>query len=122
MLYLVKIPKIQNYYYICIMRYTIKDKDLLELLTTGKNGKFKSVAKNPAFMTGLRRVFATFDSAPDVAFLHKVSFLHYERLTGNMSGLSSCRIINSSPLRLIIEEYEGEVFISILRMEDYHNG
>ena len=72
-------------------------------------------------MDGLRRVFATFDSASNVEELINVwSFLHYERLKGNMSGYSSCRIVNYSPMRLIIKEREDKLFITILRMEDYH--
>lgn len=103
------------------MLYEIEDKDLLILLETGNKGKYKSFARDRRFMEGLRRVFATFETALDVdELLNKWSFLHYERLTGDRSGFSSCRITNSSPMRLIIRERDDKLFITIIKLEDYH--
>ena len=50
------------------------------------------------------------------------SFLKYEKLKHSYSGLSSVRIINSRVERLIFEETEDGLKITIIEIDDTHYG
>lgn len=60
---------------------------------------------------------------PNTAFLRdNYSFLHYERLTDNMSGRSSVRIMNGRVERLIFTESEEGIEIEILELNTTRYG
>jgi len=84
------------------MQVNISDKDLEELINTGQNNKYKRYSKNPE---GLRLY----------------SFLHYEKLANNVN-LSSVRIVNGRVERLLFEETNDGIEITIIELNTQHYG
>lgn len=107
------------------MKVNFSDSDLEEFCTTGKSKKsaYKKYVRDGAFMRALARALSAFVYAPNTAFLRdNYSFLHYERLTDNMSGRSSVRIMNGRVERLIFTESEEGIEIEILELNTTHYG
>lgn len=65
------------------------DDDLFELYSTGKNRKYREIARNPELKGGFARAVRTMMSVDTVDQLSAFSFLHYEHLKHQLAGLSS---------------------------------
>ncbi len=98
------------------------DGDLQELITTGQNGKYRALARNKRFMAGLARVLETIHNAESVRSLPAYSFLHYEKLRNTAEPLSSVRVVNGMPERLIFREAENMIEITIIELNTTHYG
>ena len=96
------------------MEISFDDKDLEELIFTGKNRKYKKLSKDKVFMKAL------VDAVSCVKDLQPYSFLHYEVL--KHIGLSSVRIMNGRVERLLFAEYENGIRITIIELNETHYG
>ena len=116
------------FYYLCIkllrimISIIIQDIDLEELAMTGHNHKYKAFARNKRFMEGLSRVLFTIHNAESTASLGKYSFLHYEKLRNLTEPLSSVRVVNGMPERLLFREAENAIEITIIELNTDHYG
>ena len=104
------------------MIVTIEDEDLKELYQTGKNkkGKYKKISRDGQFverLTHLLDLMSVTKLPSDLPGRYE-----YEKLKYDYSGLSSVRIIHNRVERLIFEEFEGGIRISIIQLEDSHYG
>lgn len=54
--------------------------------------------------------------------LKRFSFLHYEQLRYEWSGLSSVRLSNRYVHRLIFREFEEGIKIELIKIDDTHYG
>ena len=104
------------------MKIEYDDGDLKELIETGKNKKYKKIARVKALMEGLAKVYRILDQAPNVSLLSQFSFLKYEKLKYEYSGYSSVRIANGYVERVIFTEHEGGITIKLLKLDDSHYG
>ena len=100
----------------------IQDADLEELATTGRNHKYKVYARNKRFMDGLSRVLFTIRNAESTASLGNYSFLHYEKLRNLSEPLSSVRVVNGMPERLLFREDGNAIEITIIELSTDHYG
>lgn len=57
------------------MKIEYDDEDLKELIETGKNKKYKKIARVKVLMDGLAKVYRILDQAPNVSLLNQFSFL-----------------------------------------------
>lgn len=103
------------------MKVNISDKDLDELIRTGKNNKYKKYSKDRKFMEGLARVYKVMLNVADTNGLKPYSFLHYEKLANNLN-LSSVRVLNGRIERLLFRELEDGIEITILELNNDHYG
>ena len=103
------------------MKVSISDKDLNELIRTGKNTKYKKYSKDKKFMKGLAIVYNVLTTVPNTQGLRPYSFLHYEKLKHN-NNLSSVRIVNNRVERLLFRELEDGIEIIIIELNNDHYG
>lgn len=104
------------------MNIEFEDKDLKELIETGRNKKYKKLSKAKVLMEGLMKVYRILDQAPTTSLLCQFSFLKYEKLKYEYSGYSSVRIANGYVERLIFTEHEGGITIKLIKLDDTHYG
>lgn len=102
------------------MNIIFEDKDLKELITTGKNRRYKKFTKDYRFMDSLYRVYNTMSATTAAPELAQYSFLHYEQLKGN--GKSSVRVMNGRVERIIFREIDNGIEITILELDESHYG
>jgi plasmid maintenance system killer protein len=100
----------------------IAEGDLKELLTTGQNRKYRSIANNKILFNGLKRAVKYMMAAESVEDLKLASFLHYEKLKYSYSGYSSVRLSNSYVHRLIFEEKEDRITLKLIEIDETHYG
>jgi hypothetical protein len=103
------------------MKVNISDKDLDELIRTGKNNKYKKYSKDGKFMKGLAKVYTVLLTTSDTKTLESYSFLHYEKLK-YYDNLSSVRIVNGRVERLLFRELEDGIEITIIELNNDHYG
>ena len=103
------------------MKVNISDKDLDELIRTGKNNKYKRYSRDRRFMEGLARVYKVMLNVADTDGLKPYSFLHYEKLANNVN-LSSVRVLNGRVERLLFRELDDGVEIIIIELNNDHYG
>jgi len=103
------------------MKVNISDKDLDELIRTGRNNKYKKYSKDRKFMEGLARVYKVMLNVADTNGLKPYSFLHYEKLANNLN-LSSVRVLNGRVERLLFRELEDGIEITIIELNNDHYG
>ena len=101
------------------MHVTFNDEELEDWFLTGaaRKGKYKKLAKDRKFTNAMGRVIQILMVA-----VRRVSFLHYERLRGNLTGTSSVRILNGRVERLLFTENESGIEIIILEIDTTHYG
>lgn len=102
------------------MKILFDDLDLKELVTTGKNRKYKKYQRDTFFMNRLHKTFKYMENANSTAMLTQISPLHYEKLRG--LGISYVRISNSYPERIIFRETDDGIVVTILEMNTTHYG
>lgn len=104
------------------MKVDFEDMDLKELIETGRNRHYREVACSKVLMSGLRNAYKVMLAVQNAQSLGRYSFLHYERLRYQYSGLSSVRLSNSSPVRLIFSEHDEGITISLVKLDCTHYG
>lgn len=117
-------------YYLCsvllephgyMLKITIIDEDLEELITTGKNsGKYEKLSRDKKFVQRLAVVYSTMASVENTDGLKQYSFLHYEKL--KHVNQSSVRIMNNRVERLLFTENENGIEITIIELNETHYG
>ncbi len=100
----------------------VAEGDLRELITTGSNRKYKDIVRNAKLFDGLMRAVKIMANAESLDEMKKYSFLHYEQLRYQYSGLSSVRLSNSYVHRLIFEEKEDKITLKLIEIDDTHYG
>ena len=80
------------------MKVNISDKDLDELIRTGKNSKYKKYSKDRKFMEGLARVYKVLLNVQEV------------------------RVLNGRVERLLFRELEDGIEITIIELNNDHYG
>ncbi len=103
------------------MLIIFEDKDLEQLITTGRNSKYKKYTRNKKFMKALVTAYNYLRLSDQASDLRSVSFLHYEQLSGT-NGKSSIRVVNGMVERIIFREFEGGIRIIVLSLDDTHYG
>lgn len=100
----------------------IQDEDLKELYQTGKNkkGKYKKLSKDGQFVEKLKNLLDLM-SVTDVPS-NLPGRYEYEKLKYNYSGYSSVRVIYNRIERLIFEEFEGGIRVTIIKLDESHYG
>lgn len=104
------------------MIVNIDDEDLKELYQTGNNkkGKYKKIAKDRHFvekLINLLNLMAVTKLPSDLPGRYE-----YEKLKYGYSGFSSVRIVHNRVERLIFEEFDGGIRVTIIQLEDSHYG
>lgn len=102
------------------MTVFFEDKDLEELISTGKNTKYKKYARDKRFMEALVRDYGVLCAVEQVSILNQYSFLHYEQLKG--CNLSSIRVQNGRIERLLFRESENGIVITLIDLDNTHYG
>ncbi len=100
----------------------IAEGDLKELLLTGENRRYKTIARNSDLLDGLNRAVSFMIAANNIDDLKSASFLHYEKLKYSFSGLSSVRLSNRYVHRLIFLEEEDRITLKLIEIDDTHYG
>ena len=104
-----------------MLKITILDEDLEELITTGKNsGKYEKLARDKKFVQRLAVVYSTMASVENTDGLKQYSYLHYEKL--KHMNQSSVRIMNNRVERLLFTENENGIEITIIELNETHYG
>lgn len=98
------------------------DDELRELIESGQSKRYKLIARNKVLYNGLMRAYQLMESAASVEHLKAFSFLHYEQLKYNYSGLSSVRLDNRYVHRLIFEETPDGITLKLIEIDDEHYG
>lgn len=115
-------------YYICIMNekqtlaIEFADEELEALILYHKSDdrRYRKLKSNATFLKDLDGVMAilrTVTSTSDLAFFRK---LNYEKLSHDLSGLSSVRIGFKSKYRLIFEEFDGGIRIKLIEINEHY--
>ena len=100
----------------------VADGDLKELIETGSNGKYKNIVRNKELLDGFHRAVDNMKAADNIETLKSISFLHYEKLKYELSGLSSVRLSNRYVHRLIFEEKDDLITLKLIEIDDTHYG
>lgn len=100
----------------------IVEGDLKELLTTGRNRKYREIERNVLLMNGLKRVVQIMMAAESPDELNSFSFLHYEKLKYGFRGWSSVRLSNSYVHRLLFEELDDPIGLKLIEIDKTHYG
>jgi len=103
------------------MQIVFEDTDLEELITTGRNNKYKMYTRNAKFMKALAIAYNYLRLSERAGDLRSVSFLHYEQLAGT-NGMSSIRVVNGMVERILFREFEGGIRIIVLSLDNTHYG
>ncbi len=100
------------------------DSALRELIQNrrGTNKPYRVVAGNKVLFAGLVRAYQIMEAVRCAEELKGYSFLHYERLKFEYSGLSSVRIDNRYVHRLIFQEIEDKITLKLITIDDTHYG
>ena len=101
------------------MKIVFEDTDLEELITTGRNSKYKKYTRNAKFMKALATAYNYMRLVAVASDLRAISFLHYEQLAGT-KGLSSVRVVNGMVERILFREIDGGISITVLSLDDTH--
>lgn len=104
-----------------MLQIVFDDKDLEELITTGYNRKYRKYTRNEKFMQALAIAYNYLRNAESTNDLRRISFLHYEQLSGT-NGKSSIRVVNGMVERIIFREFDGGIRIVVLDLDDTHYG
>ncbi|MBR5907808.1 MAG: hypothetical protein IKZ50_05395 [Bacteroidales bacterium] len=96
--------------------------DLFELYKTGNSKRYKDVSRNPQLRDGFTRAVEFMKAAESVEQLKGASFLHYEQLKYQNSGISSVRLSNSYVHRLLFTENETGIELTLIEIDDTHYG
>ena len=103
------------------MRVEIIDDDLRKLIFYGVNaGKYKRIARDKKFVRKLADIYNLMCSVEHVSNLRDYSFLHYEQL--RHVSLSSVRIFNNRVERLLFQETESGLVITLIELNEDHYG
>ena len=96
--------------------------DLVELYETGKSKEYTDVERNPKLYSGFVRAIKIMNHVDNVSQLKNYSYLHYEKLKHEYSGITSVRLANGFVHRLLFTENEDGIKVTIITIDDTHYG
>ena len=100
----------------------LMSEDILELYEKGSSRRYKDVSRNPELMQGFLRAVKVMSDAVHVDELSGFSFLHYEKLRYQLSGMSSVRLSNRYVHRLLFRERPDGIEVCLIEIDDTHYG
>lgn len=100
----------------------IASEDIANLLVKGTSRKYIKVARNRILYDGLKRTIKIMQAIDSIDEIKKYSFLHYEKLKYNYSGLSSVRLSNGYVERLIFREFDDAITLELIEINEDHYG
>lgn len=100
------------------------DSALRELIENrrGVGKQYRRIADNKVLYCGLMRAYQVMEAVNRVEDLKLYSFLHYERLKFDYSGLSSVRLDNRYVHRLVFQEMDDCITLKLITIDDTHYG
>lgn len=96
--------------------------DLEELYLTGDSKVYKDIARIPELYKGFTRAINALVKMENTDQLKTVSFLHYEQLKYELSGISSVRLSNRYVHRMLFTELEDGVEVQLIKIDNTHYG
>ena len=78
--------------------------------------------RDKVLMDGLQRAVRIMKSVNNVEDLKLYSYLHYEQLRYQLSGLSSVRLANGRVHRLLFIEEEDRITLTLVELDETHYG
>ena len=96
--------------------------ELEELYLTGESKMYKDVARVPELFSGFTRAIDALNKAENMEQLKTISYLHYEKLKYEFSGISSFRLSNRHVHRLLFTEMEDGVEVQLITIDKTHYG
>lgn len=100
----------------------LMNEDLLELYSKGKSRTYKEIERNPELMAGFLRAINIMTMVSNASELGGFSYLHYEQLKYQWSGLSSIRLSNRYVHRLIFREITEGLEVELITIDNTHYG
>lgn len=106
------------------MKVYFENNDLEEYVKTGKSTvkTYKQYARDKTFTERLQAVVAIMQAVTKSSELTLYSFLKYEKLKHEYTGLCSVRIMNNRVERLIFKETENGFEVVIIELNNTHYG
>ena len=102
------------------MKVSFEDAELERLVITHQSKKYKKYIRDKKFLWALDRVFNDLQGAAKCSDLKQLSYLHYERL--RKKGMSSVRVMNGRVERLLFQELDNGIRITIIELDESHYG
>lgn len=104
------------------MTIEFEDEAIRELAETGRSSdkRYRKLRSNAKFKNDFSYVLRILVSAQVVDELKAYKALNYERLKGDMVGVSSVRIGYTSKYRLIFSECDGGVKIKLIEVNEHY--
>jgi plasmid maintenance system killer protein len=102
------------------MKVSFEDAELERLVITHQSKKYKKYIRDKKFLWALDRVFNDLQGAAKCSDLKQLSYLHYERL--RKKGMSSVRVMNGRVERLLFQELENGIRITVIELDESHYG
>ena len=98
------------------------DEELEALIVYHKSNdkRYKKLKSNATFLKDLDAVMAIIRAATNTSELAYFGRLNYEKLSHDLSGLSSVRIGYKSKYRLIFEEFDGGILIKLIEINEHY--
>lgn len=98
------------------------DEELEALIVYHKSNdkRYKKLKSNATFLKDLDAVMATIRAVTNTSELADFRRLNYEKLSHDLSGLSSVRIGYKSKYRLIFEEFDGGIRIKLIEINEHY--
>lgn len=96
------------------------DTELEQLVTTHRSKKYKKYTHDKKFLWALDRVYSDLQGVARCSDLKQLSYLHYEKL--KKIKLSSVRIMNGRVERLLFQELDNGIKITIIELDESHYG
>ena len=123
-----KLSKLISLHYICIMdeRQTLAiefaDEELEALILYHKSNdkRYRKLKSNASFLKDLDSVMAILRTVTNTSELAYFGKLKYEKLSHDLSGLSSVRIGFKTKYRLIFEEFDDGILIKLIEINEHY--
>ena len=96
--------------------------ELEELYLTGNSKMYKDIARIPELFRGFIRAIDALAKAENTDQLKSFSYLHYEKLKYEFSGMSSLKLSNRHIHRLLFTESEDGIEVQLITIDDTHYG
>lgn len=115
-------------HYICNMNekqtlaIEFADEELEALIRYHKSNdkRYRRLKSNSTFLKDLDSVMAILRTITNTSELAAFGRLNYEKLSHDLSGLSSVRIGFKSKYRLIFEEFDGGIRIKLIEINEHY--
>ena len=83
--------------------------------------RYRKLKSNNKFLSDLDKVMSLLRAVTNTSQLAAFGQLHYEKLKYDLSGKSSVRIGYNTKYRLIFEEFDGGIRISLIEINEHYD-